>query len=477
MAIVISGVNNNDKITASDGTIDLVSGVNYAGIITAPAFSASGNLTAGHINVGSNIQLGNAGVATATTFVGNLTGNVNATSNLLLQIGGSEKFRIASSGQLGIGGANYGSAGQVLTSGGSGSAATWSTINSDAINEGNTKAEVVDTGSDGHFKVETEGDERLRITSDGDVNALTGHLQAQDIKIGLLADRFPIIQRAVQSAGSQSLSITGGSGYNEHTGSNHVVTDARQGAMIQLSGGNPTSDTFGGGIKYFAAGHTSPNNPGTGNQHVFYTRSGVDTNAERLRITHAGALGLNGTNYGSAGQVLTSQGSGSAVTWSTVAAGGASNISFNSGNGIDFSATADGTGSSNRSELLDDYEVGEWTGSINSGSANINNPWYAKIGKLVIGGGNITAISDTSSSNPIIVNGLPFSNSGGYTGHGAVTASKNNQFDKMVGCYVSGTTVRFIVSSLSTGSGDYLRHSAQVQSTGSITFGFNYMTS
>ena len=73
MAIVISGVNNNDRITAADGTIDLLSGVNYAGIITAPAFTTSGNLTAGHINVGSNIQLGNAGVATATTFVGNLT--------------------------------------------------------------------------------------------------------------------------------------------------------------------------------------------------------------------------------------------------------------------------------------------------------------------------------------------------------------------------------------------------------------------
>ena len=78
------------------------------------------------------------GVATATTFVGNLTGNVNATSNLLLQIGGSEKFRVGSSGQLGIAGANYGTSGQVLTSGGSSSAATWSTINSDAINEGNT---------------------------------------------------------------------------------------------------------------------------------------------------------------------------------------------------------------------------------------------------------------------------------------------------------------------------------------------------
>ena len=74
MAIVISGVNNNDKITATDGTIDLLSGVNYAGIITAPGFNASGNITAGHINIGNNIQLGNAGVITATTFSGNLTG-------------------------------------------------------------------------------------------------------------------------------------------------------------------------------------------------------------------------------------------------------------------------------------------------------------------------------------------------------------------------------------------------------------------
>ena len=128
MAIVISGVNNNDKITASDGLIDLLSGVNFDGTLTAPAFSATGNLTAGHLNIGSGIQLGNAGVATATTFVGNLTGNVNATSNLLLQIGGSEKFRVGGSGQLGIGGANYGTSGQVLTSQGSGSSPTWSTI-------------------------------------------------------------------------------------------------------------------------------------------------------------------------------------------------------------------------------------------------------------------------------------------------------------------------------------------------------------
>ena len=166
MAIVISGVNNNDKITASDGTIDLLSGVTYtsestapsfrigsniqlgnAGIITATSFSGN-NVVANHfINVGSNIQLGNAGVATATTFVGNLTGNVNNTGNLLLQIGGSEKFRVGGSGQLGIGGANYGTSGQVLTSGGSGSAATWSTINGTTINNNANNRLITGSGT------------------------------------------------------------------------------------------------------------------------------------------------------------------------------------------------------------------------------------------------------------------------------------------------------------------------------------------
>ena len=41
------------------------------------------------------------------------------------------------------------------------------TANPDKISEGNTEAEVVDTGSDGHFKVTTEGSERLRIDSSG----------------------------------------------------------------------------------------------------------------------------------------------------------------------------------------------------------------------------------------------------------------------------------------------------------------------
>ena len=175
MAIVISGVNNNDKITAADGTIDLLSGVNYAGIITAPGFTASNNITASSINVGSNIQIGNAGIITATTLIGdvtgNVTGNVNATSNLLLQIGGSEKFRVGSSGQLGIGGANYGTSGQVLTSGGSGSAATWSTVSGTTIN--NNADNRVITGSGTANTLEAEGN----FTFANGVADITGKLR------------------------------------------------------------------------------------------------------------------------------------------------------------------------------------------------------------------------------------------------------------------------------------------------------------
>ena len=45
-------------------------------------------------------------------------------------------------------------------------------------------------------------------------------------------------------------------------------------------------------------------------------------NSEKVRITHDGAIGIGGTNYGSSGQVLTSNGSGSAPSWQTVSGGG-----------------------------------------------------------------------------------------------------------------------------------------------------------
>lgn len=53
------------------------------------------------------------------------------------------------------------------------------------------------------------------------------------------------------------------------------------------------------------------------NQHSFET-----SGSERFRIGPAGQIGLSGANYGTSGQVLTSQGSGSAPVWASIAAGG-----------------------------------------------------------------------------------------------------------------------------------------------------------
>lgn len=48
------------------------------------------------------------------------------TDTIKLDTAGSERFRVGSAGQLGIGGATYGTSGQVLTSGGASAAPSWS---------------------------------------------------------------------------------------------------------------------------------------------------------------------------------------------------------------------------------------------------------------------------------------------------------------------------------------------------------------
>ena len=61
--------------------------------------------------------------------------------------------------------------------------------------------------------------------------------------------------------------------------------------------------------------------------------------SERFRFGRHGQLGIAGANYGSSGQVLTSQGSGSAPQWATPSSGGVT-VSGNSNNRI---TTGDGT--------------------------------------------------------------------------------------------------------------------------------------
>jgi len=75
------------------------------------------------------IQGTNSAAAPAVSNDGN-DGLVVGTDTIDLSIGGAAKFKVGAAGQLGIGGATYGTSGQVLTSGGASAAPSWASASS-----------------------------------------------------------------------------------------------------------------------------------------------------------------------------------------------------------------------------------------------------------------------------------------------------------------------------------------------------------
>ena len=279
MAITISGENNNDRILASDGVIDQISGINIVGLITAS-----------HINVGSNIQLGNAGIITATTFVGNVTGNVNSTSPLLLQTGGSERFRITGNNELGIAGANYGSSGQVLTSGGSGSAVSWTTPTVTTIS-GNANNRII-TGSgtantlNGESTFTYDGDGLLSMTSTsgsaeftivGPSNTDSGIYFNDGANDGAISYDHSNRQLKFRAGGHTRMYFAGGNDSNNNV--IYLVNNSYDDGILQY---------YNGGI-YLKTGSSN------GDRVISFSTAG----SPRLTITSSGKIEVKGTRAGS----------------------------------------------------------------------------------------------------------------------------------------------------------------------------------
>ena len=161
MAITISGENNNDKILATDGVIDSLSGFNIVGVITATTFT--GDLTG---DVTGNLT-------------GNVTGNIN-NSTLLLQTGGNERVRIDSNGKVGVGVNPSAYPGKFVVSGDAlicdrdiHSRVASSVANSDRgfkqDTDGVEKLHLYADNSSNIILEGSGGSERLRITSDGNI--------------------------------------------------------------------------------------------------------------------------------------------------------------------------------------------------------------------------------------------------------------------------------------------------------------------
>jgi hypothetical protein len=125
---------------------------------------------------------------------------------------------------------------------------------SDAISEGNTSAEVIDTGSDGRFVVTTEGTERLRVDASGRLGiGTTNPAYKCDIDVTGSALRL-------NSTTSQALLV--------------ISSDDAANAKIEFG---DESDNDRGAITY-----DNPNNA-----LIFQANA-----AERLRITSAGLVGI-----------------------------------------------------------------------------------------------------------------------------------------------------------------------------------------
>lgn len=123
------------------------------------------------------------------------------------------------------------------------------------------------------------------------------------------------------------LTISGGTGAGTQSGG--ALTIQAGVSTTELSGGaNP-------GPNLVLKGGTGGGNSPTGGVIILSTSPDYIANqTERLRINYNGAFGLSGANFGTSGQVLTSQGSGSAPIWSTAAAGTVTSVSVTTANGV-----------------------------------------------------------------------------------------------------------------------------------------------
>jgi hypothetical protein len=126
---------------------------------------------------------------------------------------------------------------------------------SDAISEGNTSAEVIDTGSDGRFVVTTEGSERLRITSAGLVGIGTNSPQdtlTVDTSIGVY-----------RASSDPTLSFSVGGTVSAPTKSYRLLIDDSDSDKFQLRDGVTPRVTVDGSGNV-GIGTTTPNVTGFG---------------------------------------------------------------------------------------------------------------------------------------------------------------------------------------------------------------------
>ena len=303
-----------------------------------------------------------------------LKSSADATGILALQTNGTTRFQIGAAGQLGIGGATYGTSGQVLTSGGASAAPTWTTVSGGGSPGGSTtQVQYNNAGAFGGI---------TGATSDGTALTLTGA-----ILNGTIGATTPSTGAFTTVTTSNAVAVT----YDGKVGTAISARYSTSYPKIAVLVGNNT------GFSRLAMNANSKAGSDTATYDISNSATRLDMNGGKFVFETAPS--------GTAGNDITFTQSLEVGKDTTLALQGATS---NSGTGITFPATQSASSNAN---TLDDYEEGTFTTTISgstSGSGTVvSSASYTKIGNIVTVAVNISDKTFPTYSGDLRVS-LPF---------------------------------------------------------------------
>lgn len=463
-----------DKLTKVQ-SVGISSFIQVVGVVTA---------TGGFVGDGSGLTGITASSATGDfSIVDKIvhTGDTNtairfpAADTVTVETAGSERFRISSTGHVGIDCTpnDHNSFTRALDVNGPSGAAVYMRTNDSTSNcfiVGNYGSEAyINNIANGNIRFFTQGVEKFRISNTG----LVG--------IGTVSPSGSIHAHA--ASGTQRSYLEASAAHS----------------FLRLKSG---STSYNSGIEFFSGASNIANINGLGGGGLQFEVNG----SERLRIHSSGVpqFTTTGTQYASASVpafVVNSNGdhalvlnnqnttdprglliyqdqdvnNGTSYFWRARAGGTdrahlysngtlqlhSGNLKLASGNGIDFSATGDGSGTV-VSELLDDYEEGTFLPTVEWGgtSATLSGGTYGrytKIGNTVIINFRIIQTNRNATSGSFRMYGLPYNegSSAAYN-HGMVQMDSGGNMPSGAGSimmYIANTSTRFLYQT-NTGHSD-----------------------
>ena len=197
-----------------------------------------------------------------TTVASTTAGGASTPIRFLTGSSYGERLRIGPAGQIGIAGANYGTSGQVLTSGGSGSAVSWATPAVTAFTSGANNRVVTATSGSG-----LNGESNL--TYDGTNLQLQTDANNEGIKI--------------------NSTLSGGSSYPVFEMEANRGVGNTLGKLVQKWNGTQVASI------QFSSGTDGTNKD---DAHIHFNTASAGTVIERMKITSTGRVGINTTSPG-----------------------------------------------------------------------------------------------------------------------------------------------------------------------------------